>query len=81
MTNSSEGLCLRYVSHTQTDMMLEIIQNSELVEVKTVFTLRRYKCNSHIYGSKEYFKRRNRFGRSFGVHGLGAWFERDRRRG
>ena len=38
MANSSEGNRLRYVSHTQTDTMLEIVQKSELVEVKTVFT-------------------------------------------
>lgn len=37
MANSSEGRILRYVSHTQTDNMLEIVQKSDLVEVKTVF--------------------------------------------
>ena len=38
MVHSSEGERLRYVSHTQTDNRLEIVQRSDLVEVKTVFT-------------------------------------------
>ena len=38
MANSSEGRRLRYVSHTQTDKTLEIVQKSDLVEVKTAFT-------------------------------------------
>ena len=38
MVNSSEGNRLCYVSHIQTDTMLEIVQKSELLEVKTVFT-------------------------------------------
>ena len=37
MANSSEGNRLRYVSHTQTKDRLEIVQKSDLVEVKTVF--------------------------------------------
>lgn len=37
MINSSEGRRCQYVSHKQTDNMLEIVQKSELVEVKTVF--------------------------------------------
>lgn len=37
MTCSSEGKRLTYVSHTQTESELVIIQRSELVEVKTVF--------------------------------------------
>ena len=38
MVRSSEGERLSYVSHTKRDNTLEIIQQSELVEVKTVFT-------------------------------------------
>ena len=38
MANSSEGARLKYVTHTQTKNTLEIVQKSELVEVKTVFT-------------------------------------------
>lgn len=38
MVNSSEGKNLRYVSHKQTAHGIEIIQKSELVETKTVFT-------------------------------------------
>lgn len=37
MANSSEGRRLCYVSHTQTDKTLEIVQKCDLVEVKTVF--------------------------------------------
>ena len=36
MANSSEGERLHYVSHTQTENKLEILQMSNLVEVKTV---------------------------------------------
>ena len=39
MANSSEGKRLQYLSHTQTDNMLTIVQKSDLVEVKTVFTV------------------------------------------
>ena len=38
MTNSSEGGRLKYVSHTQCGNMLEILQKSDLVKVKTVFS-------------------------------------------
>ena len=38
MTNSSEGGRLKYVSHTQSDNTLEIVQRSDLVRVKTVFS-------------------------------------------
>ena len=37
LVNSSEGRRLRYRSHTQTENCLEIVQASDLVEVKTVF--------------------------------------------
>lgn len=37
MAKSSEGSKLRYFSHTQTENRLEIVQHSDLVEVKTVF--------------------------------------------
>ena len=37
MANSSEGTRLRYVSHVQKGNILEIVQKSELLEVKTVF--------------------------------------------
>ena len=37
MANSSEGARLRFVSHTQLEDYLEIVQQSDLVEVKTVF--------------------------------------------
>ena len=37
MVHSSEGRRLRYVSYTQTENCLEIVQRSALVEVKTVF--------------------------------------------
>lgn len=38
MTNSSEGGRLKYVSHAQSDNTLEIVQKSDLVKVKTVFS-------------------------------------------
>ncbi len=38
MVNSSEGRHLKYVSHTQSKTKLEILQRSELVSVKTVFS-------------------------------------------
>ena len=38
MARSSEGRQFRYVSHTQTENRLEIVQRSALVETKTVFT-------------------------------------------
>ena len=38
MINSSEGYRLHYISHTQTENTLEIVQKSDLVEVKTLFT-------------------------------------------
>ena len=38
MVRSSEGERLLYVSHTKHDNTLEVIEQSELVEVKTVFT-------------------------------------------
>ena len=38
MANSSEGRRLKYVSHTQSKARLEILQRSELVSVKTVFS-------------------------------------------
>lgn len=38
MANSSEGNRLRYVSHAQTENTLEIVQKSDLIEVKTVFS-------------------------------------------
>lgn len=38
MANSSEGRALDYLSHTQTENTLEIVQRSALVEVKTIFT-------------------------------------------
>ena len=37
MINSSEGRRLRYVTHAQTDTMLEIVQKTDLIEVKTIF--------------------------------------------
>ena len=37
MAKSSEGEKLRYLSHTQTENRLEIVQCSDLVEVKTIF--------------------------------------------
>ena len=37
MVNSSEGERLKYISHNQTENRLEIVQASELVEVKTTF--------------------------------------------
>ena len=37
MTRSSEGEKLEYVSHTQEENRLEIVQKSDLIEVKTVF--------------------------------------------
>ncbi len=37
MANSSEGNRLRYVSHTRTKDRLEIVQQSDIVQVKTVF--------------------------------------------
>jgi len=37
MVNSSEGNRLKYLSHTQSDERLEIVQRSPLVEVKTTF--------------------------------------------
>jgi alpha-galactosidase len=37
MVNSSEGNRLKYLLHNQTDDRLEIVQKSELVEVKTTF--------------------------------------------
>ena len=37
MVNSSEGERLFYVSHTQTEDVLEIIQQSDLIKVKTFF--------------------------------------------
>ena len=39
LTNSSEGKRLRYVSHELCEDMLEIVQKSELIGVKTVFSL------------------------------------------
>ena len=39
MINSSEGRRLRYISHKASADTLEIIQRSELVEAKTVFTV------------------------------------------
>ena len=38
MINSSEGEKLRYVSHTQSEDQLIIVQRSELVEVSSIFT-------------------------------------------
>jgi alpha-galactosidase len=38
MSNSSEGARLVYVSHTQTENRLEIVQKSGIVEIKTVLT-------------------------------------------
>ena len=38
MANSSEGRRLKYVSHTQSETRLEILQRSRLVSVKTVFS-------------------------------------------
>ena len=37
MVNSSEGKRLEYVSHTQTETSLEIVQRSALIEAKTTF--------------------------------------------
>ena len=37
MARSSEGEKLVYVSHTQSDNCLEIVQKTDLIEVKTVF--------------------------------------------
>ena len=38
MTNSSEGKHLKYVSHTYSERNLEIVQQSNIVRVKTVFS-------------------------------------------
>lgn len=38
MAKSSEGRRLKYVSHTQSETRLEILQRSELVSVKTIFS-------------------------------------------
>lgn len=50
MANSSEGLRLRYKFHEKTDTHLEIIEESALVRVKTVFTY--YGADSAISVSK-----------------------------
>ena len=49
MANSSEGNRLRYVSHTQTKDHLEIVQKSDLVQVKTVFNAYMGASSMQIY--------------------------------